>query len=399
MKRIISMLALLLAGSLALSGCAAMLERSHVSSTAHVDYAVEDYDESILRAESYQGLVNSLRYFLDEHRSGGVVRLYNYTGDVESDLDAARDEVLQEPVGAFAVGSLNYDSTRILTYYEVKLTISYTRTAREVEAVTEVFGLSGVQQELSRLVTERKKSAVFLSGDGGMVEELLMESIYNAPALFCYPTGPETDLNYEIRLYPETGPRRIVEVTVSWPDSDWEAVRRSEELERTASALLEANPPAGESYTVEELAALVRSAHGGEDAKGANLPRDVLSGEAASDLGLLMAMEYLCHRCGIEAVMAWGKGPRQSWLIVSTPDGYRHLLADSLYAPAEDPEAGDPDGGEPGEGPDDDPEVEEPGPSFALYTDRELARLGYTWQESLYPVCEEPELPPGIELS
>ena len=181
------------------SGCAAMLERSHVSSTAHVDYAVEEGDESILRAETYQGLVNSLRYFIDEHRSGGVIRLYNYTGDVETDFAAARDEVLQEPVGAFAVRTLNYDSTRILTYYEVKLTISYTRTAKEVEAIPEVFGLSGVQQELSHVVTERQRSAVFMasyfSGDGGMVEKLFMEGIYNAPALFCCPAGPETDLD------------------------------------------------------------------------------------------------------------------------------------------------------------------------------------------------------------
>ena len=363
------------------SGCAAMLERSHVSSTAHVDYAVEEDDESILRAETYQGLVNSLRYFIDEHRGGGVIRLYNYTGDVESDLAAARDEVLQEPVGAFAVGALNYDSTRILTYYEVKLTISYIRTAREVEAIPEVVGLSGVQQELSRLVAERQKSVVFMasyfSGDGRMVEKLFVEGIYNSPALFCYPSGPETDLDYEISLYPETGTRRIVEVRVNWRDSDQEAVQRVEELERIASALLEANPPAGEGYTVEELAALVRGAHGGEDARGANLARDVLSGETASDRGLLMAMEYLCHQCGIEAITAWGEGPRQSWLIVSTPDGYRHLTVDCLYARSEDP-----DGEEPG--------GEVPEVPVALYTDREMTELGYEWPASLYPVCAEP---------
>ena len=376
MKRIISMLALLLAGSLALSGCAAMLERSHVSSTAHVDYAVEADDESILRAETYQGLVNSLRYFIDEHRGGGVIRLYNYTGDVESDLTAARDEVLQEPVGAFAVGALSYDSTRILTYYEVKLTISYTRTAREVEAIPEVFGLSGVQQELSRLISERQRSAVFMasyfSGDRGTVEKLFTESVYNVPALFCYPAGPETDLNYEISLYPETGTRRIVEITAGWRDSDWESARRVEELERIASALLEANPPAEEGYTVEELAAIVRDAHGGEDAQGANLPQDVLSGEAASDSGLLLAMEYLCHQCGIEAVTAWGAGPRQSWLIVSTPNGYRHLTADFLYARPEEPDG------------------EEPEVPAALYTDREMIGLGYEWPAAQYPVCAEP---------
>ena len=363
------------------SGCAAMLERSHVSSTAHVDYAVEEDDESILRAETYQGLVNSLRYFIDEHRGGGVIRLYNYTGDVESDLAAARDEVLQEPVGAFAVGALNYDSTRILTYYEVELTISYTRTAREVEAIPEVVGLSGVQQELSRLITERQKSVVFMasyfSGDGGMVEKLFVEDIYNAPALFCYPAGPETDLDYEIRLYPETGTRRIVEITVNWRDSDREAAQRVEELEGLASALLEANPPAGEGYTVEELAAVVRGAHGGENAQGASLVLDVLSGEAATDSGLLMTMEYLCRQCGIEAVMAWGEGPRQNWLIVSTPDGYRHLTVDSLYAPRpEDPDGEEPDG-------------EEPEVPFALYTDREMTELGYEWPTALYPACEE----------
>ena len=119
---------------------------------------------------------------------------------------------------------------------------------------------------------------------------------------------------------------------------------------------------------MEELAALVRNAHGGEDAQGSCFVRDVLSGETAADSGLLMAMEYLCHQCGIEAVTAWGEGPRQSWLIVSTPDGYRHLPVDALYAP-------------------DGEELESP---VALYTDQEMIGLGYEWPASLYPRCAEP---------
>ena len=365
-------LALCLCMALSLSGCAAMLERSHVSSTAHVDFAVEE-DESILRAETYQGLVNSMLYFVDGHRGGGVIRLYNYTGDVESDLAAARDEVLQDPVGAFAVGSLGYDSTRILTYYEVKLTITYTRTAREVEAIPKVTSLSGVRQELNRMVSERQRSAVFMasyfSGDGELVESLLLQGIYNAPELYCYPDGPEEDLDYTITLYPETGTQRIVEVKVNWQDSAQEADRRVEELETAASALLEASPPAGEGYTVEELAAVVRAAHGGVDGKGTRLPLEVLTGAPARDEGLLLAMEYLCRQCGIEVVTAWGDGPHGSWLIVSTPEGYRHLLADSLYPPEENPDG------------------EEPEPFFELYTDQELTAMGYEWPASLYPVC------------
>ena len=376
-------LALGLGMLLALSGCASMLERSHMSSTAHVDYAVEE-DESILRVETYQGLVKSMLYFVNGHRGSGVIRLYNYTGDVDADLAAARDEALQDPVGAYAVGTLSYDSTRILSYYEVKLSITYTHTARELEAIPEVSGLSGVRQELSRLVSERQRSAVFLasyfSGDRDTVEALFVEGIYNVPERFCYPGGPRSDLDYEISLYPETGTRRIVEVKVGWRDSDPESAQRVEELERLASALLEANPPAGEEgYAVEELAAIVRAAHGGEDARGSSLAQEVLSGEPAADAGLLMALEYLCHQCGIEAVTAWGDGPWQCWLIVGTPGGYRHLLPEALYAPPEE---------EPGEEPGEEP----PEPVFQLYTDQELAELGCEWETALYPACVEEEI-------
>ena len=372
------LLALCLCLALPLSGCAAMLERSHVSSAAHVDYTVEeDDDESVLRAETYQGLVKSMLYFIDGHRSGGVIRLYNYTGDVESDLAAAREEVLQDPVGAFAVRALGYESTRILTYYEVKLSITYSRTAREVEAIPEVTGMAGVRQELNRLVSDRQSTAVFMaayfSGDGGLVDSLLLQGIYDAPEQYCYPNGPEADLDYSITLYHETGTRRIVEVKVNWQDSGQQAEQRVEELERAASALLEGNPPEGEMYTVEELAAVIRAAHGGLDEAGTRLPLEVLTGSPAQEEGLLLAMEYLCRQCGIEVVTAWGTGSGHCWLIVSTPEGYRHLLPESLYlAPA-----GEPDG-------------EAPAPAFALYTDQELTAMGYEWPPSLYPVCAEP---------
>ena len=148
-------LALTLCGAVLLSGCSAMLERSHETMSAHVDYAVTE-DDSALRAESYQGLVNAILYFVNGHYNRGTIRLYNYTGDVEGDLANARDEVMYEdPLGAFSVRSLTYDTTRILTYYEVELRISYSRTVQEMAELQRVTGLSGVRQELSRLVTEQ----------------------------------------------------------------------------------------------------------------------------------------------------------------------------------------------------------------------------------------------------
>ncbi len=363
-KRILAMLLCL--ALLPLSGCAAMLERGHASSTTHVDYAVEE-DESILRAETYQGLVNSMLYFVNGRRAAGTIRLYNYAGDVEADLSAARQAVLQDPIGAFAVRSLSYESTRILTYYEVELAVSYSRSAREMEAIPEVTGLAGVRQELSRLVTEQEGSAIFLasyfSGDRELLEELLNLACMSAPELFHHH-----DINVKtISFYPETGARRIVEVKLGWPEGAAAVAREEQEyaqqLESAAAALLEANPPAGESYTVEELAAIVRGSSAGPDYHGTPLALNVLSGEPAADFGLLMAMEYLCQQCGIEADPV--NGSTGLWLIVDTPEGYRHLLPDSMYA------------------------LEEGAIPFRLYTDEELLELGHQWDAELYPPCVE----------
>lgn len=363
---------------LPLPGCAAMLERGHETVTTHVDYAVTD-DDSVLRAETYQGLVSAMLYFVNEHRRGGTIRLYNYTGDVEADLDNARDEVMYEdPLGAFSIHGLTYDFTRILTYYEVDLRITYSRTAQEVNALREVTGLAGVRQELKRLVAGQESSTAFLasyfSGDQELVEQLLILACLGAPELFRHH-----DINtIDISLYPKTGTRRVVEVKLEWSQSPGTVAEEEKEyaqqLETTAAALLEANPPAGESYTVEELAAIVRNAHGGFDYYfGVWEALGALTGEPATDTAAILAMEYLCQQCSIEVEPVIGPGV--TWLIVSTPEGYRHLMPAMLFGPDED-------AGWKGI----------PAEPFHLYTDQELmelAELGWEWDMTLYPACED----------
>lgn len=369
------LLALVLCGALLLSGCTAMLERGHETISTHVDYAVME-DDSVLRAESYQGLVSAILYFVSGHYAQGTIRLYNYTGDVEGDLANARDEVMYEdPLGAFTVRTLSYDTTRILTYYEVELRISYSRSFRELTELREVTGLAGVRQELARLVTEQKGSAVFLasyfSGDQAFLEALMDLACYSAPELYRHHDIRQVS----IALYPEAGTRRVVEVKLGWSQSV-DAVAEEEkgyaqQLEGAAAALLEAAPSAGAEYTVEELAAIVREASGPRSPDGANLALDVLAGEPASDFGLLMAMECLCRQCGIEVEPV--NGQAGLWLIVSTPSGYRHLLPQGLW-PAEGAK---------------EPEAEPEEPPQLLYTDQELAELGYSWPEALHPACED----------
>ncbi len=358
------LLALILCGMLLLSGCTSMLERSYVSGEAHVDYTVAE-DASILRAETYQGLVNAMLYFVSEHAATGTIRLYNYTGDVEADLANACAVVCgEDPLGAFAVRSIQYDSTRILTYYEVDLRIIYSRTEEVTSAIREVTGVTGLRQELSRMVAERQSRAAFLvsyfAGDAQVVDTLFRLALYSTPDKVIQPDAVTCTATF----YPGVGTRSIIEVTIDWGEYDHAALESySRQLADAGIRLLEASPPAGRHYAVAELAAIVRSACPAYDGAGANNGLGALSGESSDDLALLLAMEYLCQQVGIEATMVLGEGG--PWLIVSTSRGYRHLLPQSLH-----------------------PGFIDSGQQPLLYTDEELLALGgYAWEDGLYPAC------------
>ena len=58
-------LAVLMAAGLLLTGCSALLEREYSQVTTHNAVPATEGDPSILRADSYQELVNALIYFVN----------------------------------------------------------------------------------------------------------------------------------------------------------------------------------------------------------------------------------------------------------------------------------------------------------------------------------------------
>ena len=373
------------------SGCTAMLERNYSSSAAHVDYSGTE-DSSILRAESYQALVNSLLYFVGEHIGGGIIRLYNYTGNVEADLARACNEITEEdPLGSFAVRSIDYESTRILTYYEVKFRILYQRTAVEVAEIRAVSGQSGIRQELKRITDSHLPHSTmrtaYFSGDSSLVSHLFWLSFYGSPASAV--EAPE----FSAAFYPESGTQRILDLKIGWPLSSDELKEYGNALHQAATALIPDDPPADTGYTIQDLASMLREVVV-YDPSGSHTALDALTDIPTNDLGVLLALEYLCQQEGIEVSVVSDTTGTQMWLIVSTPSGYRHLLPRDLRP--DTPEQPEPDP-EPTEEPTEptvpaDPDtqpVEEPAPlwQLPLYTDEELAALGFEWPRELHPAC------------
>lgn len=355
--------ALILAAALLLSGCSSILERSYVSSTDHVDYSVTE-DESILRAETYRGLVDAILYFVNEHVPQGVIRLYNYTTDVETDLTDACAEVVQEdPLSAFVVKEITHEFSRIVSYYEVTVSFTYSHTVEEVNAIKTVIGPSSVQRELQQAIAGFSPSLVlwasYFTGNEDTIQAMAAQVYYATPqAAFGMP-------EVSVTLYPDAGTRRIAEISFQWSGDPSQLAQRSEELLAFARRLLADHPPAGEQYTPAELAALLDETVSDVDPDGSDAPDSALYGESASQLAHTLALELLFQLAELDAVLVAGTADSANtyWLIVDTAEGCRHLL------PSE-------------EGP-------------QLLTDPEMTGLGYLWDADLYPECADNETDPS----
>ena len=62
-----------------LAGCGSMLERSYASVTPHTQFSDESDSGSVLRAETYQGLVSALLHLVEQGAEKGELRLYQYS--------------------------------------------------------------------------------------------------------------------------------------------------------------------------------------------------------------------------------------------------------------------------------------------------------------------------------
>ena len=130
----------MLAACLLRTGCTSLLEREYTTVEAHSSKFWEGEAANILRAESYQDLVNDLLLLVGSHTEDALLRLYNYEDDavVADALERAAAEVQQQtPMGAYAVEYITTEKQRQRSYYEVSIHIAYRRTAEQLSHIAQ----------------------------------------------------------------------------------------------------------------------------------------------------------------------------------------------------------------------------------------------------------------------
>ena len=350
------LLAGLLAGCIALTGCASILERDCVYITPHKSTTTDAGSSSALRVENYQELVNSLSYLIATGAEGGVIRLYMEAAQAEDDLRNARLEVLQEyPLAAYAVENITYETEPVLTYTEARVSFTYQRTPHQIASIVSVTGISAVRAALSAALTQFSSECVLrisiFDQDENYIRDLVQQLYYANPAAAVeYP-------ELEVYIYPNSGRQRIVEILFHYENNSALLSERTLLLEQSCQRLAE-RLAAAESVTPTAAMSAVLNAGGYDPGGGSTAYAALLEGGANSE-GLALAMAAVCEQLDIPCRIARGLrgGQPHFWNVVTTEKGWRHV--DLTRQEAVD----------------------------TLCTDESWQSLGYAWLETSLPAC------------
>lgn len=327
------MIALALLLSLLLSGCAGLLDRSYSAVTPHSQFSDEDKNANNLRAGTYQGLVSALFFLISNGAESGVVRLYDYNGPAEQDVDAACLEVTgQDPLGAYAVDYMKYDMARVTDYYELHLTLVYKRSWQQISSVSSVTGSSAVLGELRAALLDFQKEKVLRVSyfDPDMTEQSVLSMVEEA-----YYDVPESSFGrpeVTVQLYPEkaVSQQRLVEILLDYPEKretlkekQKELLKRSEDLVRPfgidSASVSASDKLDGVIAIFKEDIALRMD---GEASAYA-----ALLGGGANAEGLTLAAELLLQKSGLQCRIVSGtkNGTPRLWTVVQMDDVWQHL--------------------------------------------------------------------------
>ena len=331
MKRMIGVL-LATVMVLTMTGCSGIFEKEYTSQRPYqAESAVTEGAAPVAPVSSitnYSLLKQAILQLVSERAESAELQFQNYDGNITQDISTACWEVKSSTaLGAFAVDYISYDLSRIVSFYQAEIYITYKRSADQIAAVESVYTMSDLSEKVEKALRENRTYLVLevtvASATAETVRDAVEEAYYADP-LVC-PVLPGVDVG----IYPESGVSRIMEITLGY-DLDGETLTalRSDlaaAVEEMTLAVLPQGAASGEMPSqwdrVYALCGYVAE-HCALDENAGTTAWDALVGGAADSEGLAMALMAGCRSADVTCSVVRGRldGVEHVWNMV-TVDG------------------------------------------------------------------------------
>ena len=363
MKRLLAVL-LAICALLTLSGCGSLFEDEYYYEAPYSGDMGPRSDRAT-EVRNYSMLKTALTNMIVNHTETGELRFTNYNGNPNEDLAAACFEIKsQHPLGAYAVETLSYDTSYVVSYYMANIYIGYKRTAEELRSIVYSSDKEDFNRNLEEAAIGLAPSLVIRCYDAEVDEDYVREHLkrlyYENPVdtvvepeaeVTGYPAEGENRI-FDIQLHYGISAQRIIPMSLALQTKLGEAARSMEETEQPALAL--------------ECAAYLSEACAGGSAESpyAGTAYGALVNGNADSKGYALAYRALCKELDIDCTVVEGsfgtiRSEPHFWNIIGLNGDCYHV---DVSAYADDPAA-----------------------AF-LRSDDELWGA-YIWDTAAYPAC------------
>jgi len=319
------------------SGCSSLLEGYVLTEAPYSGTPYEKPPEERIEVSNYGELLAVILDLVTEHVDTGNMQASNYDGDIQTDVDRACGEILHNnPIGAYAVANLTGETKRIVSIYEINISIEYKRTKQQIDSIVNVSTQRYLRTELLSVMSNYYEEAVFRTALNITEEDIqgyVREAYYQNPRrIVMLPV-------VAVEFYPENGEDRIFELRFGnmvqpgilrqyGVNLSQQYVRRNANNavgETDAEILLSLANNLIASTSFDEKTARAISVHGAQNF-AATAYGALANGNAVGE-GFAMAYKALCDELGLDCrvVLGYRNGMVHAWNIVFLFGDYYHI--------------------------------------------------------------------------
>lgn len=363
MKRCAALL-LCLGLLLSLAGCS-LFDQSNYELTAYTAETEEVVEADVDYISDYATLKRVITWLVSEHQESAELQFQNYDGNISRDISQACWEVKSStPLGAWAIDYTSCDLSRIVSFYQADLYITYRRSSEQMEALEQLSGLTELSARLNRAFRSGESYLALQIPSATLTADLVRDTVsrtYYSDGLAALQM-PQA----EVSLYPESGVERIVEIRLDYGMDTETLAQQRQELQLVCAEALEYTGASGEASSdpdslrdADRLYAACQYLQQNcifSSAAGATA-FDALVKGAANAEGMAMACQALCSLLELPCRVVEGRRDNEPhfWNMV-TVDG------ESYHVDLSDPEG------------------------LFLVGDEQMLGL-FWWDTELYPAC------------
>lgn len=260
--------------------------------------------------------------------NGKIVFDTSYEGDPTADMSKACWQVrTQDALCAYWVENISYELSKIVTFYEARLTISYSDYANSSENIVYLPYSAGIESVIKNaLVSGESKLVILVEQSMYTAEDVsqLVLDVYRKNPVSS-PAAPYPTVN----MFSGSNMQRLYEISFYYELSDEALAYRREKLsEFSPFCDLDVSKMSDAEKALVAYNYLVDNCRVSASAADNTAYDALIEGEADSE-GIALALVELCHQLGLDCRIVYGQHDwkEHCWNIIGIEDYFCHIDA------------------------------------------------------------------------